>query len=381
MQFLGRFLARSLPSLAAVAALALPAFAQSSDEPLLPQVESQQRLAAQMIRSDVEQELRDARTRIANDPSGVYQNLSLLAARVAKARGLTSRERTTLHGQVARVQREARRRALEQQATGTQRAQSQAEQEAARQGLELTGHQQERVKQMVDRFHGLLEQGRYDEAKQIGQSDLRLVGPGATAGVSAPLVADAIDKGTRARELSKQRTEGLADFYASEERSAVPFDDSRPFRYPDTESWKRLTESRRERFSVSNKQYSPQEKKIFKALEEPTELDFDNTQLSDVVSYLKDLHGIEIQLDNSALEWVGITSATPITRHAKGIRLKSALKLVLRELDLSYMVADDVLLITTPERAAQAVDRRVYPVEDLVMPKANPFGVGFGGFF
>lgn len=40
--------------------------------------------------------------------------------------------------------------------------------------------------------------------------------------------------------------------------------------------------------------------KIHKALEEPTNFEFVETPLTDVIDYLKDLHGIEIQIDHKA---------------------------------------------------------------------------------
>jgi hypothetical protein len=367
-----------LLSYAAIATAAPPqqAAATSGERPLLPSFEKQQRLTEQMIRTEVEQELRDARTRIATEPAEVQRNLALLAGRIARTPGLNIQTRTQLRGQIARVVREAHRRALAQQSNDRAKAAKQGAAAAERQRIELTVQEQQRVQQMVDRFDGLIDDGQYEQARQVGENDLRLIGPGAEVSVSAPLVADAIEKGDRARELSKQRAEGLADFYASEERSAIPFDDSRPIRFPDAEAWRRLTNWRREHFAPHNKRFSAQEIEIRKQLQENTEVDFDNTQLRDVASYLSDRHGIQVQLDNVALDWVGITGETPVTRKVKDVRLQSALRLILRDFDLTYLVIDDVLLITTPERAANATEIRVYPVEDLVTPKEPlmPFG-------
>jgi uncharacterized protein YfaS (alpha-2-macroglobulin family)/TolA-binding protein len=107
-------------------------------------------------------------------------------------------------------------------------------------------------------------------------------------------------------------------------------------------------------------------KKILKALNSPTQLEFIETPLHDVVSFLKDYHGIEIQIDRKALDDVGIGSDTPITRDLKGITLRSALQLMLRDLDLTYVIQDEVLLITTPEQAETRQETVVYPVGDLV---------------
>jgi hypothetical protein len=106
---------------------------------------------------------------------------------------------------------------------------------------------------------------------------------------------------------------------------------------------------------------------IKKALGEPTELEFIETPLSDVIDYLKEHHHIEIQLDNKALADVGIGSDTPVTMNLRGVSLRSALKLVLRNLNLTWTVQDEVLLITTPEEAESRLDTKVIDVSDLVV--------------
>jgi hypothetical protein len=106
--------------------------------------------------------------------------------------------------------------------------------------------------------------------------------------------------------------------------------------------------------------------KIRVALRSKTAVDFVETPLSDVVKFLKDKHDIEIHLDKSALEDVGIAADSPITWNLKGISLKSVLRLMLRELDLTYTVRDEVLLITTPEVAGASLCVRLYGVGDLV---------------
>ncbi len=74
-------------------------------------------------------------------------------------------------------------------------------------------------------------------------------------------------------------------------------------------------------------------------------MEFIETPLQDVIDFLKDFHQIEIQIDQKSLDDVGIGTDTPITRNLKGITLRSALRLLLRDLDLTYLIRDEVLLI------------------------------------
>ena len=116
---------------------------------------------------------------------------------------------------------------------------------------------------------------------------------------------------------------------------------------------------------------SSSETRIRQALERTTECDFTETPLQDAVDYLKDHHDIEIQLDTRALEDAGIGSDTPITRQVKGISLASALRMLLNDLDATYVVRDGVLLITTQDAAARMIDLRIYEIGDLVDSEAD----------
>ena len=92
--------------------------------------------------------------------------------------------------------------------------------------------------------------------------------------------------------------------------------------------------------------------RIVAALKSPTQIEFVETPLSDVVDYLQDLHHIEIRVDKEALRQAGISESTEITYNVKGVSLQSGLRLVLQPLDLGYMIRGKVLLITTARKAA-----------------------------
>jgi hypothetical protein len=121
---------------------------------------------------------------------------------------------------------------------------------------------------------------------------------------------------------------------------------------------------------------SPTEK-IKNALQSPTQMEFVETPLCDVIDYLKDHHKIEIQLDTRALNEMGISSDTQVTKNLKGISLRSALRLLTADLGLTYVIRDEVLLITSAEQAAQTLCKRVYDVADLVPVEERKEGGAF----
>ncbi|HUY87249.1 MAG TPA: hypothetical protein VMV10_00795 [Pirellulales bacterium] len=117
---------------------------------------------------------------------------------------------------------------------------------------------------------------------------------------------------------------------------------------------------------------SANEAKIIAALDEKTELEFVDQPLSDIVEYLRERHDIEIQLDNRALTDEGIGSDTPVTRNIKGIGLESALGLMLGGLDLTFVVRDDVMFITSKTEAENWLSTKTYPVADLIVRADDP---------
>lgn len=124
----------------------------------------------------------------------------------------------------------------------------------------------------------------------------------------------------------------------------------------------------------------PAEKKIEEVLEDPTQMEFNQTPFQDVVEYLIDYHGIEIQLDKKALDEAGIAADTlQVTRSLKGISLRSALELMLPQYGLTYLVRDEVLLITTPKEAASRLTTKVYRVDDLIKSREGEADEESGG--
>ena len=77
---------------------------------------------------------------------------------------------------------------------------------------------------------------------------------------------------------------------------------------------------------------------------------------------------IPIQLNKTALEEAGIGTDSPVNIALHNISLRSALRLLLKNFQLTYIIQDEVLIITTKEDAEKDLVVKVYPVADLVLP-------------
>lgn len=116
--------------------------------------------------------------------------------------------------------------------------------------------------------------------------------------------------------------------------------------------------------------------KIIAALEQTASFKFEATPLKDVAEFLGTKHQIPIVLDRKALDVIGFGDDTPITKSLDGITLRSALRLMLKDLDLTYSVRGEVLLITTPEDVEANLPTYIYDVADLVLPCHTSLVVG-----
>ncbi|MCH7729214.1 MAG: sigma-70 family RNA polymerase sigma factor [Planctomycetes bacterium] len=117
--------------------------------------------------------------------------------------------------------------------------------------------------------------------------------------------------------------------------------------------------------AIDMKRQTPVTEKISAALDEDTQMDFIDVPLSDVIEFLSDLHAISIIIDSRALDEVGLGIDTPVTRNLQGISLQAGLRLLLRDLELSFLIQDEVLMITSEEVADSTMETRVYSLHLL----------------
>jgi hypothetical protein len=119
-------------------------------------------------------------------------------------------------------------------------------------------------------------------------------------------------------------------------------------------------------FPASTETPTPAERRIEKALQEPITIDTTNESLNHLARRLSDEVGINIRLDTRALEDFGIAPETSISMEQVDVPLREALRAELAEEELSVLIKDEVLWITTPWQSEAALLNRVYPIGDLI---------------
>jgi hypothetical protein len=161
------------------------------------------------------------------------------------------------------------------------------------------------------------------------------------------------------RELRDRR--GDANLKADRDlvKSSVPpvNDDEFP------RDWKERTGKR------SEVKLTDKEIKLMKALNTPMrDLDLDKRNFKDVLQYLQDKTGQNIFVPKPIMDEVGISYETTISfPKLDNVTFRSVLKKILGDLNLTYIVKEGEIQVTTPERARQTYSTRAYYVGDLAM--------------
>jgi hypothetical protein len=113
---------------------------------------------------------------------------------------------------------------------------------------------------------------------------------------------------------------------------------------------------------------SPIERQILSTLETPLTdpLDFNATPLNQVMGAVSENYGLQIVFDTVALDAVAISPDTEVTTSLHDVPLRSALRLILKQIPgLTYIVKHDVLLITTQEEANSTLVTHIYDLSNL----------------
>jgi len=95
------------------------------------------------------------------------------------------------------------------------------------------------------------------------------------------------------------------------------------------------------------------------------------TPLSNVKQSLQSQLGVPVLLDVRALRDAGITEDTTFDFSANDVNLRAAIRRILGDRDLNWLVQDGAMVITTSDVAKTMTDVRVYPAADLMLAVDN----------
>jgi general secretion pathway protein D len=246
--------------------------------------------------------------------------------------------------------------------------------ETALAAVERTRELRRKIKQEiadgVDEFNRLRDEHRYAEGEIVARR-LMEIAPEDPTVQQIYLTAKFIRREMMNGELSRDKEEALFASLHDVERASIPtVGDENPLVF-DPERWDDFVKKRKGSTDRTHRR-TDRELEIEKRLKTPVLIKYEDTPLSQVISELSNLTGVNIVLDPRGLSQEGINSdvtvSLPLT---KEISLQSALNLILEPLHLSYVIKDDVLKITSEQLRDGEIYPVTYNVSDLVIPIPN----------
>jgi len=231
------------------------------------------------------------------------------------------------------------------------------------------------IQRLVEEFNRMQAQQRFAEANVIARQaqELDSQNPAVVSMVQKGLIAHRNHEQKMLREAAEH---GRYEAWTDVERSAVLEDPTNPFGFPGQRVWSELTASRRQ-WAEEQSIGDPTEYRIRQVLRNfkvaPV---FEGTPLVQALDLLGQEAGINIAYDSRGMSDENVDTATPVNLVLhKPISLQSALQLILSNLNLDYVIEDEVIKITSRSSAAPKLQRVQYYVGDLVHPIPNFQGV------
>lgn len=127
-----------------------------------------------------------------------------------------------------------------------------------------------------------------------------------------------------------------------------------------------------------------------RVLNAQVDVSFDETRLDEAIKTLSERSSVPLRLELSALQDTGIEPGDPVSLNAPGSRLVAVLDMILRDHQLTWVIEDDAVFITSVDLANERLQSRVFVVDDLIRwfneDQRDRFGNGtpvrsqFGGF-
>jgi tetratricopeptide (TPR) repeat protein len=337
----------------------------------------------QQLSQLVEDTIRRARELINSDPDTAYDLLKRQLGSVRENTDLTDAVRATLAGRLESAMRTTQQQGIivKQNQEEALRARIQADARAA--AFSRQQGEQERIRERVRSFSALMNQARYEEAyKEALVLQQEQISKGAPVPVQATAAYTMGLNSANLREfedLRRIKEDRYMLTLLQVERSHVPFPDEPPVAFPPASTWKQITDLRKDKYTsdgLGGDQNSGKTKELRDKLNKTVNIEkaIDNAPLRDVIEFLSDKYELTILVDTQAFDQQGqkaVEDAPVKLPKMPGVTLSTVLRLLLSQVNGTYLIRRDYIEITTGDRAIAEKAVRAYPVADLVIPIPN----------
>jgi hypothetical protein len=346
-------------------ALALPLAAQPpSTDSTLDKTKKLAEVAAQKTESDVRATLREVIPLEKTDRPQTIQKLKDSVAALESDTSLSPSQKSTL----LRVVRD-RLRIVELGPDSAEVITKQNQAEEAKQTAEKAeavraADEKKKAKEGLDAIAKLRKDGKNAEANKLVNE---LVGKYPNS-LALQLLAGQTGLEKAIKAADKDRKDADPKVLAAlrdVDHSATPIDGNMAF----PSDFKDKTKNRRDDSGPTT-----EERAMIKSLESVIDARYKNSRFQDVIDHISTAINRTIIADAGALTEAGITYDSPVNFVAREpIATRTALRSVLGSLNLTYVVRDNIIYVTTPLKARELMTTKVYYIGDLIVG-AGPYG-------
>ena len=222
----------------------------------------------------------------------------------------------------------------------------------------------EKVQALYRQANALYESRRYGECLKVCDQILR-EDPGNGAAQSLRQAADQVGQDALIVQAGKKRKVETERHWLETRAYTVPqtrLVDISPERFEEVRSRTVAT-------AFGGDEVKPQEweMRIREAMGKKISFDFVETPLQDVVAFVSSLTDVTIVLDAEAIR----DEAPMVTLRVSDMRLEAALNWVLKLVNLKYVLKDEAIFVSKPERIHEKPLLRMYDVTDLTVDIKN----------
>ena len=342
-------------------------------------VEDRDRIINEKLRKQVQFETERALQEQKTDPAAAIERLKNMLEVVDQTPELTDGTVTELRSRLESSLLSATRKKLEFDEAVQLQSRNSAIVNARRNEILNYELAEEKKARLIGQYTSLMKEGNFQVAEEVADSVYE-------AFPNSPEAVLATERARIARthfELLKIRrekerlfTDAVREIY----KSTYPISGNPPLVFPDAEEW---IEKRALRAKYKNVRLAgtDNDRRILDALDKPYDLIFDGDPFGDVMEQLRKDFKINIVIDVN-LDGI-LDEDTEVSANLAGVSLGKALRTMLKEVDATYVVKDEVLQIISIDDEGEPgyLVTDVYNVGDLVAPRTNPGGgIGGGGF-
>jgi len=329
----------------------------------LDDVKRRLKLEADKVEAEVREGLDEAEKQAKKSTAEAIKTLEYMQVKLEITRALSPERKAELQRQL-----DARIRYFRQAATNGGLVNWEERARQNREQMQSFEQKQREMRQLSGQIAEMYRQGKHIEALQLNQKYAEKFGPGPST-LAAGRMATARKTLDELRGLREEKDARYPVLMAQLIKSSMPIVEESGMEFP--KDWRAKTKLR------TQVKLTPEEAKLLKALGTPITLELKNQPLQGVIDDFEKRYGIKFELDKPSLDQLMITlETTPVSVRARETTLRSVIKQMLGELNLTYVIVRGQLHVMTPEKASNFMRVQTYYVGDLV----NNFGFAFDPF-